>query len=248
MNTLPPDDDELHAYVDGRMDVACARALEIRLQDHLQQAARAAAWKRDAETLRAAWAGLEPVPAEAMLAPQRIRRRLQQQRRARIGVAASCVLALGLGAALGWQARATRMAGERPPMADAVAAYRLFAEPAVPLEFDASQRTQLQEWLQDHFGAAGAAPDLQSQGFHLQGGRMLSTPEGAAAMLVYQDAAGARIGLYLRPRSERFSPGERRDGRLLAQYWAEGNTAFALVGPATQARMRQLGPLLRGAG
>lgn len=77
---------------------------------------------------------------------------------------------------------------------------------------------------------------------------MLSTPEGAAAMLVYEAADGARIGLYLRPRSERFKQGERRDGRLLAQYWAEGDTAFALVGPATQARMRLLAPLLHGAG
>lgn len=248
MNTLPPDDDELHAYVDGRLDVARTTALESRLQDHPQHAARVAAWKRDAEALRAAWAGLEPVPAGAMLAPQQVRRRLHRQRRARMGMVASCVLALGLGAAMGWQARDLRMAGERPPMADAVAAYRLFADNTLPLEFDASHRTQLQGWLRTHFGPAGAAPDLQSQGFRLQGGRMLSTPEGAAAMLVYQDAEGARIGLYLRPRSDRFTQGERRDGRLLAQYWAEGNTAFALVGPATQARMRQLGPLLRAAG
>lgn len=248
MNMLAPDDDELHAYVDGQLDPAHARALELRLQDHPLQAARVAAWKRDAEALRAAWAGMEPVPADAPLAPKRIRRRLQRQKRARMGVVASAVLALGLGAALGWQARELRMASERPPMADAVAAYRLFADTAMPLEFDVAHRAQLQGWLQAHFGPAGTAPDLQSQGFQLQGGRMLSTPEGAAAMLVYQDVEGARIGLYLRPRSERFSQGERRDGRLLAQYWAEGDTAFALVGPATQARMRQLAPLLRGSG
>ncbi|MGV8959905.1 MAG: anti-sigma factor family protein [Stenotrophomonas sp.] len=248
MNTLPPDDEELHAYVDGRLEANRVRAVESWLQRHPPQAARIAGWKRDAAALRATWAGLEPVPADASLAPSQIRRQLQRQRRARLGLVASCVLALGLGAGLGWQARTVHMAGERLPMADAVAAYRLFADTDLPLESDAGRDSPLQGWLQTNFGAAGAAPDLRSQGFQLQGGRMLSTPEGAAAMLVYQDAAGARIGLYLRPRSDRFSQGERRDGRLLAQYWAEGNTAFALVGPATQTRMRQLRPLLRGAG
>ncbi|MCW4456574.1 hypothetical protein OK348_17490 [Flavobacterium sp. MXW15] len=248
MNTNDPNDDELHAYVDGRLDASRATALEAWLQAHPQQAVRVLGWKRDAEALRAAWAGLETVSADAPLAPAQVRRRLRRQRRARLGMVASCVLALGLGGALGWQLRELRMAGERPPMADAVAAYRLFADAATPLEFDADRHAALQGWLQAHFGPAGEVPDLQSQGFRLQGGRMLSTPEGAAAMLVYQDAEGARIGLYLRPRSQRMVPGERRDGRLLAQYWSEGDTSFALVGPATQARMRQLAPLLRGAG
>ena len=61
------------------------------------------------------------------------------------------------------------------------------------------------------------------------------------------NAADARIALYLRPRTARLAqPGERRDGRLLAQYWVEGGTAFALVGPATEAALRRLAPLLRG--
>lgn len=100
--------------------------------------------------------------------------------------------------------------------------------------------------MRTHFGAAGEVPDLSAQGFRLHAGRLLSTPEGAAAMLVYEDAAGSRVGLYLRPRTPRNTTGERRDGRLLAQYRAEGDTAFALVGPATQARMREIAPLLRG--
>lgn len=248
MNTHFPDDETLHAYVDGHLDAERARALESWLQEHPRQADRVAGWKRDAAALRAAWAGLEAPPAAPWLAPQQIRRRVQRRRRLRFGMVASWVIAMVMGTGLGWQAREVRMAGESLPMADAVAAYRLFADVAVPLAFDTGNHDQLQGWLKANFGPAGAAPDLQSQGFHLQGGRMLSTPEGAAAMLVYEDADGARIGLYLRPRSERFRPGERRDGRLLAQYWAEGDTAFALVGPATQARMHQLAPLLHGAG
>ncbi len=132
-------------------------------------------------------------------------------------------------------------------MADAVAAYRLFAAEDAPVAFDGGSRTALQAWLRTHFGGAGVIPELTSQGYALAGGRLLSTPEGPAAMLLYRDAAGTPVALYLRPRTPRFTaPGERRDGRLLAQYWVEGGTAFALVGPATAAGLRQLAPLLRG--
>jgi anti-sigma factor RsiW len=134
-------------------------------------------------------------------------------------------------------------------MADAVAAYRLFATDAAPDAFDAGGRKAMQAWLRVHFGEAGTIPDLASQGYALAGGRLLSTPEGAAAMLVYRGDGGARIALYLRPRTPRLTqPGERRDGRLLAQYWVEGGTAFALVGPATEAGLRRLVPMLRTTG
>ncbi len=135
-------------------------------------------------------------------------------------------------------------------MADAVAAYRLFADAATHqgVALDVQHRAELEPWLRTHFGNEGVVPDLRAQGYTLRGGQLLSTPEGAAAMLVYSDADGARIGLNLRPRSGPMPSGERRDGRLLAQYWAEGDTAFALVGPATQTRMRMIAPLLRSQG
>lgn len=248
MTVLRPDDETLHAYVDGRLDPARAAQVAAWLQAHPEQAARVAGWKRDADALRAAWAGVDAMPANAALTPTALRRRVRQRRRALYGMVASCVLMLGLGTTLGWQLRDSRLGGERLPMADAVAAYRLFADGEQPLEFDPARRVALQGWLRTHFGQAGAVPDLQAQGFALRGGRLLSTPEGAAAMLVYQDADGARIGLYLRPGNARIGTGERRDGRLLAQYWSEGDTAFALVGPATQTRMRQIAPLLREQG
>lgn len=248
MSRFHPDDETLHAYVDGRLDPARRAQVAAWLQAHPAEAARVAGWKQDADALRAAWAGAEALPANPALSASALRRRVRQRRRTLAGMAASCVLMLGLGTGLGWQLRDSRLGGERLPMADAVAAYRLFADGEQPLEFDSARRTDLQGWLRTHFGAAGAVPDLQAQGFALRGGRLLSTPEGAAAMLVYQDASGARIGLYLRPGSSRLHEGERRDGRLLAQYWSEGGTAFALVGPATQTRMRQIAPLLRGQG
>lgn len=241
-------EDELHAWVDGRLSAERAAEVEAWLRRHPDQGERVRAWRSDAAAVRAALAGQVLADAPG-LEPRAIRRRLAARRRARWGMAAALVLSLGCGSLLGWQARGRQEAVANPPMADAVAAYRLFATDAAPDAFDAGGRKAMQAWLRVHFGEAGTIPDLASQGYALAGGRLLSTPEGAAAMLVYRGDGGARIALYLRPRTPRLTqPGERRDGRLLAQYWVEGGTAFALVGPATEAGLRRLVPMLRTTG
>ncbi|MBN8716162.1 MAG: anti-sigma factor [Stenotrophomonas sp.] len=236
---------DLHAWLDGQLPAARQAAVEDWLRSHPQEMARITAWRRDAAALRAGFAGR--LPDAPQLRVQAVRRRLAERRRARAGIAAGLVAALGLGLLGGWQLHARHDMALAPPMADAVAAYRLFAAEDAPVAFDGGSRTALQAWLRTHFGGAGVIPELTSQGYALAGGRLLSTPEGPAAMLLYRDAAGTPVALYLRPRTPRFTaPGERRDGRLLAQYWVEGGTAFALVGPATAAGLRQLAPLLRG--
>ena len=244
--STPVRDDELHAWLDGQLPAQRRAEVEDWLRAHPRDAERVEGWRRDAAALRTALAG-QPLPEAPGLAPHAIRRRVAARRQARLGMAAALVLSLGCGSLLGWQARGRQEANANPPMADAVAAYRLFAEDGTPLAFDGGGHAALQDWLRVHFGKAGAIPDLASQGYALAGGRLLSTPEGPAAMLVYRNAADARIALYLRPRTARLAqPGERRDGRLLAQYWVEGRTALALVGPATEAALRRLAPLLRG--
>ncbi|MGS1077896.1 anti-sigma factor family protein [Pseudoxanthomonas beigongshangi] len=245
MNRWSPTEEDLHAYIDGRLAAERHEAVRQWLREHPGDAARIEAWKHDAEALRAGWARDLEQAVPATLQPDRLRAGLRRRRRARLGLVASCLLALGVGGVAGWQWRDARLATEQLPMADAVAAYRLFAGDGGMAAGDIAPAA-LKTWMHTHFGAAGDVPDLSAQGFRLHAGRLLSTPEGAAAMLVYEDAEGARIGLYLRPRTPRNTTGERRDGRLLAQYWAEGDTAFALVGPATQGRMREIAPLLRG--
>ncbi|KAB7769135.1 anti-sigma factor family protein [Xanthomonas maliensis] len=251
MTAPTPDEQDLHAYVDGRLDAAQRAWVADWLQTRPDMAARIVGWKRDAEALRAAHAGQQlatPVPALSLATA---RRRLQRRRRAMFGAVASCVLALGVGTGLGWQLRERQLLDQRVPMADAVAAYRLFVDTGAdrPVAWDVRRPDDLQPWLRRHFGAAGVLPDLRTQGYVLQGGQLLSTAEGAAVMLVYTGTDGARIGLYLRPRNGPMPTGERRDGGLLAHYWTKGDTAYALVGPATQARMRSLAPLLsRGQG
>src|SRR3546814_20172969 len=80
-------------------------------------------------------------------------------------------------------------------------------------------------------------PDLQSYGVTLLGGRMLATPDGAAAMLMYPDDDGSRISFYVRP-STRFDDarGSRSDDGLALRYWYRNGYGFAVVGRADDPR------------
>src|SRR3546814_3783079 len=137
---------------------------------------------------------------------------------------ASLVRALGRGGVGGWQAKSVRVAAAAQPMDDAVAAYRVFATDRTrPVEMDASQGPELQAWLSARLGRPMALPDLQPYGFALLGGRTLATPDGAAAMLVYQYAARGRIRVYVEPRTR---PGDGRGSRpeewLALRCWFRG--------------------------
>ncbi|RXR06091.1 anti-sigma factor family protein [Pseudoxanthomonas composti] len=243
MNALPPSEDELHALVDDQLDPQRRGEVEDWLAHHPHHAEQVQAWKLGAEQLRVALVETR-VQAPAQLDPARVRRQLRARRRTRLGVAAALVLAVAVGGMGGWQMRtlqAPQAAQARLPMADAVAAYRLFATQGAPApDFPADDHAALQRWLSTHFGQAGSVPDLQTQGFSLQGARLVSTEQGPAALLLYDAADGARIGVYLRPGGYFRQPGERTDGPLLAQYWSRGQTSFAVVSAASDSRARAL--------
>ncbi|MDG6349525.1 anti-sigma factor [Luteimonas sp. 8-5] len=188
--------------------------------------------------LRAALAGGLALPPNPRLDPASIRRNRRKRIRHRFVLCASLVLALGLGGVGGWQAKSARIAAAAPPMEDAIAAYRIFAtDRSRPVEMDAARGEELQAWLSARLGRPMALPDLQPYGFALLGGRMLATPEGAAAMLMYQDAEGRRISFYVRP-STRFADarGSRRDDGLALRYWYRNGYGFAVVGRAGDPR------------
>ncbi|WP_376787173.1 MULTISPECIES: anti-sigma factor family protein, partial [Pseudomonas] len=63
MSRLIPSEDELHAYVDERLETARRREVELYLAAHPEQAARVEGWRADARLLRTALAGLAEQPA-----------------------------------------------------------------------------------------------------------------------------------------------------------------------------------------
>lgn len=239
MTSYLPTEDDLHAYADGQLDPSLRECVERHLSIHPEAARRVDMLKAEAQRLRAAMENVPASAAPARLDPFRIRRELQSRNRLHWGIAASLLLTLALGAAGGWQWRDLDMRKTYLPMADATQAYRMFASDESTAMVDiradagADNAQQLQHWLDRHFVQAAPLPDFSAYGFKPVGGRLMASDKGPAAMVVYQNGQGQAIVYYLRPPGElfNFGNGNRRDGKLLTQYWRQGRYFYAVVSP-----------------
>jgi len=137
----PVQEDELHAYVDDRLDATRRMEVESHLQANPILQRQVEGWSQQAEPLREALAFKlhEPVPSSLHLG------RLLEQRTVRgqgglFGnlwrVAAALVLTLGLGVAAGWTARGMQRMGEVTRLGmEAAAAHSVFGtDPTRPIE------------------------------------------------------------------------------------------------------------------
>ena len=117
-------------------------------------------------------------------------------------------------------------------------AYRLFAQDGImPADYNAESGGNMQAWLDRYFNQAHRLPDLSQAGFKPVSGRLLTTDQGAAAMVLYEDLQGRRISFYIRPPGPNngFLPrGSRSADGLQAQYWSGGGYNYAIVSPVDQ--------------
>ena len=202
----PIDDDDLHAFVDGQLAPDRRTALQQYLDTNPDAARRVVAYQAQRTELRA----LFLTPETGALPPRLDLATILQERRdrriARWRIAAAIALALGIGGTGGWflhqppvlnrNARAMQVL-ER----EALASHLVYAsDRRHPIEVGASEKAHLKQWLSNRLGQKVAPPDLSSLGYQLIGGRLLATERGApAALFMYDDAAGRRLSLLLRP-------------------------------------------------
>jgi len=203
----PVGDDDLSASVDGRLAPGRRDAVATYLSSRpdldaalqLDRAANAALRERLAAK------AAEPVPARLRVASIEAERR--HGRRHVVALAAAACLCLLVGGVSGWLAR-DFVGGPRPltgrawaAMAhDALSAHRTFAvEIAHPVEVKASDEAHLTQWLSKRLKRRLVIPDLEERfGLTLVGGRLLPAGKDVAALVMYADAAGSRLTLYVR--------------------------------------------------
>ncbi|WP_460150738.1 anti-sigma factor family protein [Pseudomonas sp. S3_A03] len=235
MISLPPCERDLHAYVDHQLPESDRRVLETWLAAHPDAAAQVHAWQQDAHVLRASLSGTLQLPANPDLDPALIRRRIRLQSRRHLATAAVLLIAVSLGGLGGWHAREATQPSMLP-MADAMQAFRLFAQDGVlPADYRAQDSGTMQAWLDRYFNQAHRLPDLSPSGFKPVSGRLLNTEQGTAAMVLYEDPQGRRISFYIRPPGPNngFLPhGSRTANGLQAQYWSGAGYNYAVVSPA----------------
>jgi anti-sigma factor RsiW len=240
MSAAPPQvsERELQAHVDGWLDPARLSAVEAYLAAHPDEAARLGAYRRQNEALRAALGD-----SASQDVPERLRAAARGRGAGRHAVwlrrTAAAMILLAVGFAAGWGLRGTPetadLAGAGTGAAlvkQAAAAHRVYSvEVRHPVEVRAEE-AHLIAWLSKRLGTPLTAPDLAGQGFHLVGGRLLPTAEGAAAQLMYEDPAGRRVTAYMTANTSGGETAFRfaEEGRLAAFYWLEGPLGYALVG------------------
>ena len=234
-------EDELSAYVDGELPADRRAAVEAWLATHLDDAAKVAAWRTQAELIRERYGA---VADEAP--PQRFNvNRLTRRSYGAIAAAAAVVAAFVAGGVLGWTVRGVESASPSDLTrftADALDAYRLYVvEVRHPVEVPGDQRPHLDAWLSKRVGSPLRAPELDKIGLKLVGGRLLPGPTGPTAFFMYETPSGERFTLYCgrtgdRDTALRYTTGPQN----AAYYWVDGDLAYVLSGPAEQDKLHAI--------
>ncbi|WPN28284.1 anti-sigma factor [Pseudomonas sp. P5_109] len=244
MISMPPSERDLHAYVDHQLSDADRRLVETFLASNPEISAQVHAWQLDAQQLRAALGGALQQPTNPDLDPAVIRQRLKRQARRHLASAAVLLIAVGIGGVSGWQARQMTLLSASAPMADALQAYRLIAQQGLlPADYKVGEDGDMQGWLDRYFTQANRLPDLSDAGFKPVSGRLLSTEQGPAAMVVYENQSGQKISFYVRPPGPKnflLPRGSRSDGGLQAEYWSGSGYNYAMVSPTDTPAARML--------
>ncbi len=239
---IDPDitEDMLHAYVDGQLSAEDEARVEDYLAENPEEADLVANWQIQNQRLDALFPRSEAADRVARLD---IPQDLPNRYRPALPLALTAALCLGLGSAGGWFAHDS----VAPPAAMAPTALQsldlrarqahLVYAPEVlhPVEVAATDEAHLVAWLSNRLGAPLSAPDLSAVGFVLMGGRLLPAGEDAAAQLMYQDASGERVTVFLTAGAPgvlanfRFS--DPAEGTSVASIsWEDDRFRYAVVG------------------
>jgi anti-sigma factor RsiW len=250
------DEQELHLYVDHCLGREREALIDRELRRDPEMAARVSDFRRQNELMRQLFAAGGDVPSS--VAQQRLQRALERRLgRSRLiaywrpsaAAAAALLLACGLGAAATalYDGRDTRSAAPAASSAETAASIRrvdagMSSEPTEPTEFTAEGAATLRLLLDKRLGTPLRLPDLSAEGFSLVRGRLLPTPEGAAAQLLYCDQAGRVVTVFLGPADRApFAPLPAAEQQSLSLYVRhDGRIGVAVTGGMSSDELRSL--------
>lgn len=238
--------DMLQAYADGQLPADRLQAVQAYLAANPEAAAEVALWQRQRDAITTLFAPIAAEPVPARLRAGRIAAAQRGQTMSGLRWIAAAVILLALGVGGGWFTRPLFEPAPSVPdqlIASAVNAHNVFvAEKRHAVEVTAGDQEHLVSWLSNRLNTRVGTPDLSSDGFHLVGGRLLpgEPSTGRAAQLMYEDAQGQRVTVYLtaalpdRAKAYQFAALDRTD----AFYWANAFMTCTVVGTLPEAQMK----------
>jgi anti-sigma factor RsiW len=243
----PIGEDDLQAFIDGRLEASRLEAVKAYLASNPPMAEQVEREVEQREALRArlAFKAQEPIPARLRIAHLAAARHPPALFRL-TGIAAALVgLVLGgtLGAAGGiwWGSRSSSQPGARMAVADsAIAAHRIYVgERLHPVEVPGEQEAHLVQWLSRRVGKPLKAPDLNTQGYRLIGGRLLPSGGAAAALFMYENGGGNRLTLFARASTEEKETAFRFEAQdeISAFSWIGNGVSYVVSAKADRAQL-----------
>jgi len=233
MSTAPSHEALLHAYVDDQLAPTERAHFERYLVEHPLADERVASYRRQRELMRIAFDAVlhEPVP-------ERIHVGRHRSRFAATWRAAAALAWIAFGGALGWLLRGefatlpAQRAAETELVQRARMAHVIYtAENRRAVEVAASQEQDMIRWLSKRMNAAVRVPNLTEFGFQALGGRLLPGDHGPACQIMYQNAAGKRLTIYLARADGAARPVRFGDeDKVHVVFWTDGTLAFAVSG------------------
>lgn len=243
----PVGEDDLQAHVDGRVSGERLALVEAYLDEHPDTRARIERERQYTEALRQQLRRKydEPIPARLRIANIRagLRRRTMERMRAAAAAVVIFLLGCGSGWVLGSRPGAllerTELASTSAISRDARDAYLTYAvEVAHPVEVGSDNEAHLMAWLSKRLGRPLSAPDLAAFGYTLMGGRLLPGGESAAGQLMYENAAGERLTLYIKAADGTETAFHFfQEGDVSTFAWMDQGFGFAVTAPLVRTRL-----------
>ena len=230
-------EDDLQAYVDGRLDAARRAEIETWLLQHPSDAARVEAYRQQNDMMQALFNPVLNEPLPLQMYPQARRRNFLQPLRY-----AAMVGGMVLSGVIGWSLHGADKNKQLPMQAmvrQAALAHAVYTPEVLhPVEVGKDQEEHLTKWLSKRLGSQVKPPHLASVGYELMGGRLLPGNQGPAAQFMYQDVRGMRLTLYLSGKPA--DKGEAafryaQEGKISVFYWIDGDMSYALSGEIERA-------------
>jgi anti-sigma factor RsiW len=237
-------EEDLHAFVDGQLDDDDAAQVLAHLEENPDAHARVLAYIRQKALVRAA---LEQLPAAAERRSETADRRepapprrpwAERMRR----MAAAAVL-VGVGWSMHTAADLYREWRVPPVVEAATQAHQVFGSDGVrPVELPASAWWEMRAWFEQHLDTPVDIPDLSAVGLRFVGGRLLASGVGPMAQLLYEDADGQRLTVYLTkaPATADAEVQIVKVAHFAAGYWKEGDLTYTIVAEMEAEALRAL--------
>lgn len=232
----PVSEDDLHAYIDGALSDARRAEVETYLDSNPHVAERFGRFAQQRDSLRAALGPIADEPVPPQLNPDHLVAGRPRSLRPQWAAVAACLLVV-LGGAGGWTLRglgADSEVGIAALANEASYSYAVFgSDPVRAVEVSADDQDGLVRWMENRLARRVHVPDLAGAGFQLIGGRIVATQNGPAGLLMYDDTAGRRIAILMRPMIEQdrnARMAQQRRGDVVGYSWADNGMGYSLVG------------------